>query len=221
MKYVLSWSHVVLGCLFPLCAHAGTPQVRLYYAEMFDFVCGQQTKYQIDQKWVSELDSRLPEFRTLWQGAGPTLLQTSADVVGKSFDQTEFAVNFSVCSFPSMSDPLLINMRYSLKSFTAAPIGPNVTVSIIYHEILHQYLKGKIPRASKLLAKYAGEGDTVLSHLHLFALQKAVYLKLNQPQTLNDVIKKDQSLPNKAYARTWEIVNTLEDYTSFITELRN
>jgi hypothetical protein len=57
-------------------------------------------------------------------------------------------------------------------------------------------------------------------HLHLFALQKAVYLKLGLAETLNRVIKKDQSLPNKSYGRAWQIVNDREDYSAFIAELR-
>jgi hypothetical protein len=66
-----------------------------------------------------------------------------------------------------MSDPLLINVRFSLKSFTADSLAPDVTTSIILHEILHQYLEDKMPRDSPLLSKYREQDETFRSHLHL------------------------------------------------------
>jgi len=110
-------------------------------------------------------------------------------------------------------------MRYSLNSFVQPSLSQAVTISIIFHEILHRYLKDRIPANSSLLLKYKNEDETVLSHLHLFAIQKAVYLALGERDILSDVIKKDDLLPNSSYARTWEIVNSLEDYRSFLKEL--
>ena len=61
---------------------------------------------------------------------------------------------------------------------------------------------------------------TVLNHLHLFALQKATYLKLGWQNQLKDVIFKDESL-NMDYKRAWGIVNQHENYLSFIEELKS
>ena len=201
-------------------ARAGSPQVRLSYAEIFDRVCARETKVSVDEKWRTELEIRLPEFQTAWEQSGTELLNTASTVVGKKFSEGEFSVALTLCSFPSMSNPLLINMRYALASFTEQPIPLDVTVSTIFHEILHRYLNDKIPEHSKLLKKYSTESETVLSHLHLFALQKAVYLKLKQEDLLQKVITKDRTLPNGSYKRAWEIVNDLEDYHSFIQELQ-
>lgn len=198
---------------------AAVPNVTLTYAEMFDFTCSKLTGYTIDPQWVEELESRLPELQSKWDESGMELLEAVETVVGKPFKESEFAASLSVCSFPSMSEPLLINMRYSLASFVSNPLPVDVSIGIIFHEILHHYLKSKISSESLLLKKYSNEDETVLSHLHLFALQKSIYLKLNQSDILQALIKRDESLPNKSYARAWEIVNDREDFQDFVKEL--
>jgi hypothetical protein len=201
-------------------ARGETPPVELSYAESFDEVCAQQTHYHISPSWIAEAKSRLPEFTASWQQSGSRLLRTSEQIVGKDFRQKQFLVSLSVCSFPSMAEPLLVNIRYSLKSFTPESLPADVTVSIIFHEILHHYLSGLVLTHSNLLLKYRAEDETVTSHVHLLALQKAVYLRLGLSDTLMRVVSKDESLPNKSYKRAWEIVNDLENYQSFVTELR-
>jgi hypothetical protein len=150
----------------------------------------------------------------------PALLSTSEAIVGKPFQDKEIWVSLSVCSLPSMSDPMLINMRFSLKSFTTTPLREDVTVSIIFHELLRRYLVGKIPNDSILLMKYKDEDDTVKTHLHLLALQQGVYLKLGRADTLERMIAKDRELLNRSYARAWDILESRENYQSFISELR-
>ena len=45
-------------------------------------------------------------------------------------------------------------------------------------------------------------------------------MKLGLRDTLGRVIAKDESLPNPSYARAWHIVNSGEDYSSFVAELK-
>lgn len=206
-----------LGCSISPASHS--PRVTFSYAKVFDSVCSQQTGFEIQSGWVTELNSRLPALQISWDKSGQTLLKTTVKIIGKEFQESELGVALSVCSFPSLSDPLLVNMHYSLKSFTENPLSTDVTISIFFHEILHRYLIGKIPNDSRLLLKYKSEDETVLSHLHLFAIRKAVYLELGEANLLREVIKKDVSLPNPDYKRAWEIVNSLEDYHSFLDEL--
>ena len=219
MKITVPTSVLFAVSMYVAQALAAGPSVKLSYADFFDEVCVQQTKYKIDPSWKSELATRLPEFESAWARDGSTLLETSVAIVGKSFTENEILVPLSICSFPSMGEPLLVNMRYSLNSFTPTPLSMDVTVSTIFHELLHRFLGGKIPVNSKLLLKYEHEDETVKFHLHLFALQKAVYLKLGREDTLKRVVQKDQALPNKSYKRAWEIVNDLDNYSAFIREL--
>lgn len=195
------------------------PIVQLAYADGFDAVCSQQTHYAIKPEWVAEVNARLPEFTANWRRDGERLLRATGEVVGKPFRDKEYLVALSVCSFPSMSDPLLVNVRFSLKSFTTDSLPPNVTTSIILHEILHHYLSDKTPRDSALLSKYRDEDETVKTHIHLLALMNAAYARLGQAETLMRVIEKDRALPNHSYARAWQIVQA-ETYPAFVAELR-
>jgi hypothetical protein len=186
----------ILVLLFGASARASQPitaipPVDLSYANLFDEVCAQQTNYQINPSWVSEINTCLPEFKSAWAKEGSILLKTSEEIVGKHFREKQFLVSLSVCSLPSMGDPLLVNMRYSLKSFSPTPLSMDVSVSIIFHKLLHRYLADKIPANSKLLLKYKDEEGTVASHIHLLALQKAVYLKLGRADTFKRVVQKD------------------------------
>jgi len=208
------------GSLFAAQASTSVPAINFSYAAEFDAACAQQTKYQINPAWVTELKSRLPELTSNWAKDGPALLSTSEAIVGKPFPEKQVWVSLSVCSLPSMADPMLINMRFSLKSFTATPLTEDVTIGIILHELLHRYLLGRIPANSPLLAKYKDEDETVKSHLHLLALQEGVYLKLGRADSLRRIIAKDRELPNKSYARAWDIIDIGGDYESFLSELR-
>ena len=220
VRILQSMSALVVFFLCSLSLASDVPKVTFSYAEVFDSLCVKKTGDKIDPKWVSELTSRLPDLRSQWRKSGRVLLKTTVGMIGTKFDEREIGAVLSLCSlFPSLHDPLLINMRYSLKSFTQTPLSTEVTLSIVYHEILHRYLKGKIPARSALLTKYGSEDETVLRHLHLFAVQKATYLALGLSKTLADITKKDESLPNPSYKRAWEIVNSLEDYHSFLKEL--
>jgi hypothetical protein len=209
-----------LLALSPGIAHANVPGVRFTRAAIFDRVCGKLLNYSVDPLCSSELEQRMADYASAWKAEGTVLLRKAAAITKKPFAEKELSVSLSVCDFPSMSDPLLINMRYSLKCATDHPLEQGVTLSLFFHEILHRYLEGKIPADSPLLKKYSAEDETVRAHLHLFALQKAVYLDLKKAETLQAVIAKDKSLPNKSNARAWEIVNEIEDYRAFLEELR-
>lgn len=196
------------------------PKESLFYAVMFDNVCTTKTSYKINASWVQELKHQLPHWKALWNQEGMQLLETTTALIERPFVQENFQVALSLCSFPSMSAPLIVNARYALHSFTNNPISGAVLINTIYHEILHNYIDSFLPKNTSLLLKYSKESPGVLSHLHLFALEKAVYLKLGWQSTLNAVIAKDNSLPNNDYKRAWEIINQKENYHDFVDELK-
>lgn len=196
------------------------PIITIEHAALFDEVCSKRYSYPIDKKWEEELNSRLPLWKKLWNQDGILLLKTATEIVGKHFEDKSFRVALSVCSFPSISFPLIVNVRYTLKSFTENPVSDIVFISRIEHELLHNYLDRFMPNSTPLLTKYRTESKGVQSHLHLFALQKATYIKLDWEGKLKEVIAADESLPNKEYKRAWEIINKLENYSSFVDELK-
>ena len=218
----------VIGILFffflmffhGITAAESVPTVQLKYAYLFDPVCSQKTGYKIEHFWITELKEKLPKWQILWNKEGVLLLKKAMKITGKSFRQNYYIVPLSLCNFPSMSEPLIINARYSLRHFTNNPIDASVTISTIEHEILHTHIDSFFSKKSPLLIKYQHESKTVLNHLHLFALMKATYLSLGWNKKLEDIISKDNSLPNGDYKRAWEIVN-IEGFIHFVNELKS
>ena len=70
-----------------------------------------------------------------------------------------------------------------------------------------------------MLKKYQNEESGVLSHLHLMAIQKKVYLELGLKDRIEKVIKFDSEVYKGAYKRSWDIVNQ-EGEDKFIEELK-
>jgi len=62
-------------------------------------------------------------------------------------------------------------------------------------------------------------GYVVKNHLHLMAIMKMVYLKLDREEQLKQIIEKDHEIDNPAYGRAWQIVNDIEGHQAFVQEL--
>jgi hypothetical protein len=111
-------------------------------------------------------------------------------------------------------------MRYALRSFTPEPVSMRYKVDTLFHELLHIFLYRHPIENSTLLKEHAAEDERVRDHLHLLALQKAVLLKLNEPDALKEVIAVDSVLPGGYYKRAWELVNATDtEYLKYVAEL--
>jgi hypothetical protein len=60
----------------------------------------------------------------------------------------------------------------------------------------------------------------VLTHIHLMAVMKHVYLKLRRGEQLREIIAWDSAAENPIYGRGWQIVNDIEGHEAFVKELR-
>lgn len=99
-----------------------------------------------------------------------------------------------------MSMPVLINGNWFVKD---TPKPTDLVVDIIYHELIHTYLVDNFPNfmSSPLLTKYKDEDPGVLSHLHLVAIQKKVYLELGLKDRIENAIRFDSDVYKGAYKR--------------------
>jgi hypothetical protein len=120
-----------------------------------------------------------------------------------------------------MSVPLLLNVRRFLDGPTQGNPQPMFLFSgLVFHELLHPYI-GRYDRLeSRLVEKYSGEPLVVLTHLHLTALMKGVYLKLGRADQLREIVARDSAAEDPAYRRAWQIVNDIEGHEAFVSELR-
>ena len=209
---------------FGCSSQASLPQVSVEYSASEDLACSLPPASPIKEEWKAELLSRQSEFVRIWQTEGPRLLAATEAISGKDFPSEEVTARLTLCNAPSESFPgkdrVTINMRYALRSFTPEPVSMRYKVDTLFHELLHIFLSRHPIENSALLKEHAAEDERVRDHLHLLALQKAVLLKLNEPDALKEVIAVDGVLPGGYYKRAWELVNaTDKEYLKYVTEL--
>jgi hypothetical protein len=206
---------------FASSAHAGQPTVTVSYSQSLDSVCSLFRGGEIKDEWKAELTSRQAEFENLWRSVGPKLIEATEAITGKSFPAEHFTARLTLCNMPSQSIVgISINMRYALKSFTQTPAPMRYKVDTLFHELLHEFLAENPVTDSILLKQHASEPERTRNHLHLLALQKAVFLKLNETDALKDVIAIDSQLPGGYYKRAWEIINATDTvYLKYVAEI--
>jgi hypothetical protein len=200
------------------------PDVNVIYDASEDVTCSKLPGGSIKEEWKAELRSREPEFVRLWETEGPRLVAAAEAISGKDFPSQEITARLTLCNAPSESFPgkdrVTINMRYALRSFTPEPVSMRYKVNTLFHELLHIFLNRHPIANSALLKEHAAEDERVRDHLHLLALQKAVLLKLNEPDALKEVIAVDSALPGGYYKRAWELVNAIDrEYLKYVAEL--
>jgi hypothetical protein len=213
MRFLIPLFWVTL-CV-PISSTAQPTPVELVYSEHSGEQCSAKAE------WVAELQSRLPEFRSIWDAVGPPMLRSVAALTGKSVDSRPRRVLLTLCDSPSQSVfGLSVNMRFALRSFTAEPVPLRYKVDTVFHEILHDFITQHTPRSSALLSLHKSESQCVRNHLHLLALQKAVLLSVEQPEALAQVVSIDSRLPSGCYQRAWSLINESENsYKQYVAEL--
>lgn len=202
-------------------ATAGEPLVRITYSHGLDTACSFLRGYTIEEDWINELESREQEFQNLWEVLGPKMMGATGQITGKYFSEKELTARLTLCDLPSQSFfGISINMRYALTSFTKTPVPMSYKVNTLFHELLHNYFSEHPINNSVLLKRYASEPNRTKDHIHLFALQKAVLIKLNETEMLETQIKIDSQLPDGYYKRAWEIVNATDsEYLDYVAEI--
>jgi hypothetical protein len=200
----------------------GFPQVELVYADLtFDRICQRWLDAEIDRSWMDEIRAKAQSFQEYWDEEAPLLLGTTVREVGAPFRNREATAVLTLCPIPSMSVPLLLNVRRFLDGPTQGNPQPMFLFSgLVFHELLHPYI-GRYDRLeSRLVEKYSGEPLFVLTHLHLTALMKQVYLKLGRADQLREIVARDSASEDTAYRRAWQIVNDIEGHEAFVSELK-
>ena len=210
--------------LFASTPTLAAPLVKVEYSPAQDLACSAPPGSAIKEDWKAELISRQAEFMQIWEREGPRLAAAAQAITGKAFPAQEIKARLTLCNSPSESFPgsdrITVNMRYALASFTREPVSMRYKVNTLFHELLHVFLFRHPVGNSALLQKNAAESERVRDHLHLLALQKAILLKLDERDALDEVIAVDSALPGGHYKRAWEIVNATDgEYLKYVAEL--
>ena len=207
-------------------AEPAYPQITFQYSPVFDASCAEATKQAIDSEAVNELQGRLASFEETWRRDAPQLLGSVPELTNVPFRFRETKAALILCGFPSMANPLMINVSRYLKATAKGPVTPLAVFSnSLFHEALHRYITDWLDtqrgHTTPSLEKYGAEPKLVLTHLHLFAIETLVYRKLGREKDLEIVIGSQQSIPpGPMFKRAREIVEK-EKPESFLREFRS
>jgi len=201
------------------------PEVTFQYSPVFDDACADVTKKPIDPEAVKELQSSFGAFQEAWRTDGPQLLAAVPELTNVPFHFREAKAALVLSGFPSMANPLMINVSRYLKATTqGSPASLTVFSNALFHEIVHRYVTdslGTRGQTTPLLKKYGTEPKVVLVHLHLFAIEALVYRKLGREKDLEMVLASQQAIPLwPVFKRAREIVEK-EKPESFVREFQN
>lgn len=199
-------------------AQSAPPEVTATYNPTLDAVCSGVRGAPIKHEWKAELLARKSEFDTLWARLGPKYMAAAEAITGKAFPSEAVTARLTLCNVPSQSMAgVIVNMRFALKSFTANPVPMRYKVDVLFHEMLHLFLAANSPRGESVRA--IGD-ECVRNHVHLLALQKAVFLRLGEREALKTVVEVDSQLPGGCYKKAWALVNATDsEYSRYVAEL--
>lgn len=193
------------------------PTLFFSYSWLYDSMCANTPERKIEDSWVAEARTKVPEFTATWNQFGPTLFGKVFEIFGFGFSRKEMTATLSVCPVPSYSDPLVLNVTRYLKSYMGEkPVAPpEAFADLVFHELLHTWVVEHTDWPTAMIQKYQQEQQVTRNHLHLMAVQKLVYQKLNNEDMLKRI--EEQYNRNPGYKRAWEIV-ALEGTEAFTAE---
>jgi hypothetical protein len=219
---------LVLLAMIPVAASALSPKLFISPAPVFDMDCQRRTGFKVEQGWFTELQKEKGSFQAAWDSKAKSLNETSESLARRKFTRLEYSVALILCKWTPMGHPFIVSARPFLSSSAAAdpsiknPLSRTAFVAMTHHELLHSLLDNietlEFSAASAMFRKYEKEPFNVLVHLHLMALQKAVYEKLGESELLKqtDVLYR---FIGGEYLRVWEIIQ-VEGTDMFLRELQ-
>lgn len=190
-------------------------EIELKYSHLIDQDC----EKKISLKSLEVLNTELPKLQKIWDLEAPMFYKALYQITGKRFLKKKINGSVFICFQPSFSMPLKLWIAPYLSSYKGIVRPHKYFVDLVFHEILHIFavenLKGK---NTALLRKYSKESQETKGHLHIMALQRAIYRRLGLHERLQELMTKDISF-GENYARAWEIINDVEDFQPFVNEL--
>jgi hypothetical protein len=209
---VLAISTLFLGQ--PVNAQPATerlPVVDILYppvGTIFDRTCSSfMAKGDVTPEMIKAAGELKPRLHAEWTQHGTRYLATALQEIGAPYPYREVQATLTVCAVPTMSTPLIINVRRYLPG--AAHPAPDADFSeALFHELMHHYVAA-LTTNSALKKKFASEPLLVLNHLHVIALEKIVLSKLHETNELKLVEQKYLTSLKPEYKRAWELASEI------------
>jgi hypothetical protein len=176
------------------------------------------SKGEVTPEIIKAAGALKPRLLAEWNQHGMRYLATALQEIGAPFPYREIQATLTVCAVPTMSSPLIINVRKYLPG-AEHPLPEEDFSEALFHELMHHYVSS-LTANSALKKKFASEPIVVLNHLHVIALEKMVLSKLHEAKELKAVEQKYLTSPSPDYKRAWEIVSETGP-DAFLQELKD
>ncbi|MBO9668811.1 MAG: hypothetical protein J7501_18580 [Bdellovibrio sp.] len=197
--------------------HISTPEIIFESGWLLDSSLEELSKESLNQAAVDEVANRTSEFQDAWDQLGKPLIESALRETGLSFKERDIKGVLICGPIASQSHPLIINVKYFLKSLEEKPQSMTEFVDVVFHELLHVLLQDNVrtfptPTAQEFIAD---EFD-VIAHLHLMAIQKYSHEKIgNATERLGQWYQRI----GRDYQRSWELVSDEAIFSKLMKEI--
>ncbi len=236
MKFIILLVFFISPAVAP--ASGLIPKVKIEYSYALDMYCPAHVEPEMLSPAQVALISNIPIYRTellsklgwlqgQWDQQGIPLMTSAVQIIGKSFLMNDLQAAVFLCPrFPFMGTPLAFNIISYLDSSAkdipglGQPLPVFFFISTAFHEVLHKYINDILEKNPSAVLSNLNATDLYKAHLHLFALQKAVFESLQLAYLLPH-IEKLEATHGPDYVSAWKAVHENPAlYTELINELK-
>lgn len=208
-----------------------SPQLRFSYdwrgktIDTFGYALLQKTFdfRKVDVRVIAKFKEEMPLFEATWQKDGPMFFGEVFDTFHHGFlEEQKTAIVFLGATIGyGNKHALMLGLAFLFNNdrWDNAISREDYFSWLLFHELLHVWTEEHVGYQSPLLENYCNEDQETLEHIHLMAIQKMVYLKLNRLDLLEFSDQWYRKYPN-GYRRSWEIVNDIEGYELVIDDIK-
>lgn len=217
-------SLLVLSAIWPSAA-ISSRAVILEYGALLDRVCSHGRTTEATRRAAREIETNIQRFQEQWDTEGQPLLEAALTAIGIESPFKEIRASLISCGLPSMSAPLLINVRHFIAatdgSFSTDGEGIN---NLILHELLHRAVVAALERhpqgETPMWSKYEAAPPIVRNHIHVYALEKLVYESAGKGSELRKIKEWEARFPSwRAKEAAFKIVES-ESAARVVEDLR-
>lgn len=197
---VLCSALLVATCTVTSALDAQVPVVDILYppgGSLLDRLCKHDLNVPVDEKELQAAVQQRSDFQKQWDVEGPSYINAAVGEIGLEFPYREMQATLTVCLPASTSVPLIVDVRPFLPSTIKSSPAWEFP-EIVFHELMHSYIS-PVYAGSALMKKYRDEPATTKYHLHVMAIEKMTFLKLNRPDRLKVIDHDYRYGPDLAY----------------------
>ena len=193
-----------------------------WQSRIIDCIGSLAFRNSVNTERQSKLAEVFPKLVLAWHRNGPVLFNQVYSFFKREFKAKKRTVIIYLSnSWSYGSDNLLIlGLRHYIEPQLPLSVSlEDQFTDLVFHELLHVWVDNNISNSSAMLIKYSNEHVHVREHIHLMAIQKLVYLKLNRHDMLKMLDESYRKLSLPEYRRAWEIVNDIEGYEVIVQDI--